>query len=157
MAVMKIQLEDQDILNLLNKQGPEIAIEIKNFIIQEFVRKHLKSLLNTQIVKDAEKIVLQGAEQAAAEYFGKANWHSTALTDKARGLITEAVQAQFLEIVRDSIDRTMAGYATRLDEIISKSIENRMNSVVNNLVETRFRKALEAANATSTDTTTTQP
>lgn len=145
---LKIQLGEGDILALLGGGG-DASVEIRNHIVQEFTKRHLKALANQEMVAKGAAVVIRAVREEIAQQIGTADWNhvvslSPALKQKIQqevGIVVRSeVQAAVNSAWRDAIQPS-------LDELVNKRLDAITETYINAAAEKKLKAMLAAAKA----------
>lgn len=143
---VKIQINSLEALERLIGGDSSIELDIRNSIVQEFTRKHLKALANEEVVKNTGKAI---SEEIMNEFFTKSgtnSWNTYyVLNEKGKDVLKSTVEREFSNMIRDIVKENLNIDKTRaeIDELLKKqsfyisaeltnsNLEDRLNSMVN--------------------------
>lgn len=93
---MKIQINNLAALERLIGGDTELEIEIRNNIVQEFTKRHLKGLVETETIKqaitDTKLMVVNYAKKEVAEQIGEVKRSYGSTTYKLQDDVVEAIK-----------------------------------------------------------------
>lgn len=104
---MKIQINNLEALERLIGDDKEMEIQVKSSIINEFAKRHIKSVANSEIIKNIETSVLN--EMKKTNYFGLmqetgSGWNKAIQPSSAlRDIIEKSVVGSIDTIIRTKI------------------------------------------------------
>lgn len=142
---MKLQINSLAALERLIGGDTEVEIEIRNNIVQEFSKKHLKALVNEGTIKTvADQInsaLRAHAEQVISDKFGVLGgdyWRrKLTLTAECKKALSDAATEVYHEKIREALKKAGDYYST---EYITKEI----NRVVDREVQKRIDAGVQA-------------
>ena len=123
---MKILLDVNDVDKLLTGQT-EAGVELKNYVVAEFVRRHLKGIVNEEMVAIASKAARDIAN-------GALRINDYKLQPWVEDSIRDLVGRKFDSIVYDEIDKIKSELETRVSKAI-KEHEHKYTELINELLE----------------------
>ncbi len=143
MSTMKIQLSSDEILHLLG-DNDEQRLEIRNWILQEFCKRHLKGLVTPVLERAIKDEVLAHAASAANSIFklNKTSWVE-------RAVLTPTYQRAVAETVNDAVNKTITAQLTsedvprKVDEALQTLMASRINLQIEELVSKAIQSQLE--------------
>lgn len=130
MAKMKIELQTADIERILLSGDPETVLSIKNYVIQEFTRAHLKAIIND----DMFKRFLTAEKQECASILDKAL--KQYVGDRKTGTVTRATEWIPNAELKATVNKAVTD---RISEIV-KDVANVMNTELVAKVQEAFEK-----------------
>ncbi len=129
---IKIQINSLEALERLIGGDSELEIEIRSNIVQEFSRKHLKSIANTKAIQESIKKIDIRVNSAVEHEFKK--YFEIKLSYPRMTTLKEAERKAIRNSVRSVID-------TEIMALINKSIDN---MDIDSMVEYISNKAINA-------------
>lgn len=140
MSIMKIQLETEDIIKLLNFQGHDIQLEVTNKIVQEFTKRYLKDIANSQIVIEAKDAILSEVNKEISNQIGNVSIWNRNINQNVKTLIQEFVKEEITKTVKEAVDHEFKIYSEqRLNEYIS----DRIDYLTKCLVDKKIKEKLD--------------
>lgn len=142
--MMKIQINSLQALERLIGNDNQLEIDIRNSVVQDFTKKHLKSLVTTNLMLDIAETVKNEIrseffEIVTSGYSSKAVFKSDTL-DQLKSDLHTAARRELTDIVNDiiaeySVDTTIKDKLTIAaqeisDQLTSKNLEARLNRMV---------------------------
>lgn len=143
MSVLKIELDTPDVLAILQREGDEAFIEVKNRIVQEFTKRYLKDIANTEVVEKAKTSIVSIIREEIQKEIGSANTWGSGISDaiktKIREFVSKEITATVELIVKQEFHRFEQNTLTRFVESeierlskynVTKMVQERMNQIV---------------------------
>lgn len=130
---LKIQINNLEALERLIGGDSEIEIEIRNNIVQEFSKKHLKAIAESSVMKGAEKDIKKYSDSILAEIKNRIGtkprcWMSTDERNKydayINGIINNDIFDRIKSCIDDKADIMLDELMKRLDKYILDVIES---------------------------------
>lgn len=164
---MKIQINSLEALERLIGGDTDVEIEIRNSIVQEFAKNHLKAVVASASVDSwVNSFKKQLAEIVARQCYdklGSVDWRGTVtispqikseLTSKAdaaaRAAVSEAVTAATEKVTNHfTPERLEALIDKRADALLSYSIDERVNQRLNEIMKAATAAATNSGYALS--------
>lgn len=135
MSTLKFSLSYDDVVRMIGGTG-EVAVEVREYIIQQFAKRHLKPLLNDERLARAREAIQKefdlAVRSAAEEYLHISQQHGQAVFK-----LTNKVEMQVRSIARDAIEKTVAATVQQL--VSADSIKAEIERCVTAAVERRIR------------------
>lgn len=129
---IKIQINSLEALERLIGGDSEVEIDLRNSVVQDFAKKHLKVLATAQLIQTTGKAV---ADEFTKDFFEleKGSWGKFIMTPKTREILKEQVQSsvesEIREIVREMLD------ISKTKEQIKKALENAEKWILEDLAK----------------------
>jgi len=156
---MKLQINSLEALERLIGGDTSIELELRNNIVQEFTKKHLKGLASAEQKKQLDKVVadirndVAGVVQTALGFDVKTNqgyWkneNAYTLNEKQKATLKDLVfkhvdslvNAEYLTAVRERI----AKYRTLIDEEVEYSLKKYSNQMIKEAIEKKLAEKLK--------------
>jgi hypothetical protein len=139
---MKIQINSIEALERLIGGDTEIEIALRQSVVENFTRRHIKALANSEMIKAIGQAV---KAEVIAEFFDtvKGSWNSTEHIFKPeikRKLIEDLkfhAQMELKQIVRDTV-----GF-TKSEEDIKAELEKACTKIVENITDSNLNYRLD--------------
>lgn len=109
---MKILLDIQDVDKLLTGQT-EAGIELKNYVVQEFVNKYLRGIVNEDIVK---KAIVEAEGMAQSIMYGSNNYRMKATVQKS-------IEDNVKKVLDDKFQMEIESLRSQSTEILKAFLE----------------------------------
>ena len=143
---IKIQINSLEALERLIGGEAEMEVSIRNSVVQQFSETHLKSLVNSSLMKDTANAV---ANEIKAEFFetittnqwgNKQTLFSPAVKEKLKNSLMMAARRELAVVVNEALEEVKhkeyikerlvyaAEYIT--DTLTDRNIEERLNKMV---------------------------
>ena len=150
---MKIQINSLEALERLIGGDTKLEIEIRNSIVQEFTKKYLKSIVNTEIVKAAHSSIIKELQTTIFEQV-KVGWNNTyVLTEPYKQIIKnqaeELVQKAIIESadsvanydeIRVTVYKRLQDQIKWIDDGLSKeTIETKMTNLFEKIIREKLK------------------
>ena len=145
MSKLNIQISSEDLEKIIYSD-PTASLEIKNFIVQEFTRRHLKPLVNEDLLNKVKNDILKEIDNNLDVIVGKrvSGYASTRILNDAfvkriKDMVNEAIKNLLTDMVKDGVEGFMSdrGY---IDELVDSRIKlhfiNILNSRFNDKLKT---------------------
>ena len=134
---IKIQINSLEALERLIGGDSELEIDIRNSVVQEFAKKHLKALAQNFCFKDQSKINQLIQEEVKKNIGLDYYWGgSVKLTSKIIGEIEYAVE----KITKDKISKSASEIANLID--VEKMIENKVSYLIKEKIDAGVKQRL---------------
>lgn len=150
----KIQINSLEALERLIGNDNELEIEIRNSIVAEFAKKHLKSLATTDLVSNAAAAVQNEIKEEFFETVKTSHWGSGTVIFKKEILneLKESLKAEarviLNQVVSEAIEetKTYETVQTRLSEasnwIINQLASEKLEAKLDRMVDARLKERL---------------
>lgn len=138
----------------------ELEIKLRHQIVEEFIKKRLKGLVNNQALQAVEKQVKDEAFKEAEELVGKIiqektyfnTKYSVLLTNHVKSLIkstvettvreaTERYTKQFNDNIADTVERLKRHFFSYVTERVQKSLDEEIDKQVQAEIQRRLSTA----------------
>lgn len=147
-----IQINSLEALERLIGGDEETLIDIRNSVVQEFTKKHLKSLLTDEMVDSIKKSIL---DELKGDYFVKYSNNHYYL-DELRPGIAAAIKNEVKPLIREEIEKLVKeslnvekisndlNFAIKeaVNKIESSITDRQLNNRLDKLVDERLRNKL---------------
>lgn len=152
---IKIQLNSLDSLERLIGGDTEIELSIRNNIVQEFTKKHLKALVNDDIiVKNVAKVKNDLEFQWLNEFYDKSkpNYYTEKFTlkDSVKKALKKELDDITEELVREMKDKIHEDVKKQLSEfanaIADRITNNYYEEMINSKVKIKLKEISENLN-----------
>lgn len=148
MSRLIIELSVDD-LDKIIKSDLSTSIKIKNYIIQEFAKKHLKPIVNDEIFNKVKDDILREVEdnlltivgEKSSKYSSKRILNAT-LMEQIKDSVNETIRNKIYLLIKESIEEFMSD-EKYIDEFIDKKIQFYFTNTLN----TRFNSKLKTINS----------
>lgn len=138
-ARINIQLNYESLKEIIGKDV-EVDVEIRNHIVQEFTRKHLKAVLNEDKLM---KIICDIRKQM----FSRDNYFSIELDEKYKKKIEKlcdnylvTITNKFIREVEKKINKNIEIEFNKLVDGIERKLEYRLNDIISDVLKRKFDK-----------------
>lgn len=147
--MLRLVLDSSAIQAVLEQEGPEVAVEIQKRIVQQFAERHLKAVVNTEVIKKAEVEVTRAAAWMVEEMVGKSTGvghsHRRTITLNAdiRRQIKNRVEADVEELVLREVhkrvaevdieQKVQAKVTWHIQRQVDEEVRSRWNAVVDEM------------------------
>lgn len=144
MSRLNIQLSSDDLEKII-ESDPTTSLEIKSFIIQEFARRHLKPLINEDLLNKVKNDILKEIDNNLDVIVGKkaSEYTSTRILNDAfvkriKDMVNEAIKNLLTDMVKEGVEGFMSdrGY-------IEELVDNRIRLHFINILNSRFNDKLK--------------
>lgn len=141
----KIQINSLDALERLIGGDSEFEIEIRNSVVQEFAKKHLKSVAQSFIYKVDEDL-RQSIRNEILKTLGVTDqvygWNrQIVIPQKIVDQINYEIERQLEEKISSSTQKTVKEF--KVEEIVKKQIETRLTESIQKEVNYQVEKRLK--------------
>lgn len=154
MSTTKIQINSLEALERLIGNDTELEIEVRNSVIQNFTKKHLKDLATLELVSNISKAVQQEIKSQFFEDIKVGTWHTVTtvfkkeILDKIKEDLKSTARQELNSVVLELIEETKVRETVisklnqavdNIDNILtSKDLERRLNDMVNKRLKERL-------------------
>jgi hypothetical protein len=165
MGTLKFELSIKDLETLLNGEGNEVGLQIKNCIVQEFTKRYLKSLVTEVSSEMITKSIRVEVDSFIKNEFIKDEKMSfkTELVDRVKDLIKKDIEVARKDTLdtcfstarndmKTGISGANAEYREALKTGIS-NIESYLKRDINNIIDERINLFFKNKFAVSNETT----
>jgi N12 class adenine-specific DNA methylase len=141
---IKIQINSAEALERLIGGDTELEIEIRNSIVQNFTRKHLKSLVNHDIMLNVRKAVSEEIKEQFFDELKVGNWGKTITTFKKEDFedLKKFLRAEANRELRTLVKKVVQEHKS-IDKINEK-VEDSVNWIEKNLQEAILSERINA-------------
>ena len=126
----KIQINNLEALERLIGGDSETEIEIRNAIVQEFAKKHLKGIATEEYVKLSEEAIKQAIKD---EYFietkSKSAWSNTVLSFNPK--ILSKIKEELKLVVKEKVEKIISEIISI--EAAESTIKNKLTRAANDI------------------------
>lgn len=144
---VKIQINSLEALQRLIGGDSHLEIEIRNSIVQEFSKKYLKAVANSNGVQYAERLIKDMIKDHK-----NIHGNSYGIKPELAKLIQESVRSRIYDVIRETIKEYLDSSTLKADiERIKSSQLDRLEESINtrgldNIVNQEIRKRLNLDN-----------
>jgi len=137
-----------DALAALIGGNSDVEVEIRNGVVQEFARRHLKGIANEEIFERATKTAIDVCRHTASElmrqYFNSSNGHSWKFMWQPNAELMTSIRKAVADTVGDMIDKTVNDAITNINiqKIIHETVDAKATSRINAAVSARLNTIL---------------
>ena len=151
MSKMRLQLNADAVEAIFNLMGEEAQLEMKQFVITEFTKRHLKPIVNHPVFEQAKRDIVQECDkiaQSKLEEFAefKRNYYNNQRFDVGlkgpfKETLRKLVNEQAKKFVDESIEECINEAVEKLDlqPIVDRAVKNKVNKLLTEKVD----KAIE--------------
>lgn len=140
MPVIKVKLDLPELENLLSG---EQGIEISNSIIQEFTKRHLKNLVDAEIVKKEGNTLKDYVNARFNELFKPKTWITS--IECLEPKITEALDNALELVVCEKVEQVVKDMLTEDPNWVINTVNRLVEQKVDQMVETILKEKINAA------------
>jgi len=149
---MKLQINSLAALERLIGGDTAVEIEIRNNIVQEFTKKHLKGVATERIVSLAESNVKTAAATIAKEaatqaldklgMFSGNSWSPTfVIKSEVKASLRDAAVTEVDAIIRDAVKAAVAKYGDAvITARVNRLVDDHINARISDGVNTRLKE-----------------
>lgn len=140
---MKIQINSLEALERLIGGDTEVEIDIRNSVVQEFTKKHLKAIADDDLVKLAQKATETHIRQSFFTLknktwgYGQEYVFNKEMEEKILGDLKYQVENHIRELVFKTVE------TEKVDKIIKDKLAWAVKHIENQLTEQNLEKRLE--------------
>jgi len=137
-----IQINSLEALERLIGGETELEISIRNSVVQNFVKKHLKAIADEHIVAHAENEIKKLVNDTIIEKVGSTYSSGTRLKEDVRKMITDQINHETKTVIRDMVSKTVIECSTieRINILIEDQAELIINSITGENLAIRLDK-----------------
>lgn len=147
---MKIQINSKEALERLIGDDKEMEIAIKNTIIDRFAKQYLKSVANSEIVRELKVAVLAEVEAEVARHVERLPTYGISCF-KARTELKEAIKNAAKEALRDLVKETIEEQMSDVEKEVKQLLGYKLDIIcdkvseqnIDRLVQRKLRKLIE--------------
>lgn len=146
---IKLQINSVEALERLIGGDSEVEIEIRGNIVQEFAKRHLKSIANdvlNPIKHDLSSAVMKEVQNTIGQYKSD-GWYNSSnfvLHDNVKNTIRRAVEGKFDELISpyfaEKIEELKIYYQARFDKRVKEMVDTSFAAIVKETVEKRLNE-----------------
>lgn len=129
---MKIQINNLEALERLIGGDTQLEMDIRQNIVEAFTKKHLKSLANSEVIKQSSKIIQDEIEKV----FQNSSRYGQVISDKYKEILSNYIKQEIQKFVnleiRKVVDEVVSNEVT--EEIIQYKIESFLNAHIKNVI-----------------------
>ena len=150
-----IKLRTDDILELLG-DSPEVRLEVSSSIVQRFTERHLKALVNHELMKKVETRLRSSLKRQVESQIGKwiqikSNYmqqgKQVELDPKMAEKIQQTAQSAVSAHVREVVQEELAKWDDKIEAYVQQSLTANIRDRVNREVKTKLEAASKAISA----------
>jgi hypothetical protein len=150
---MKLQINSLEALERLIGGDTEVELEIRNNIVQDFAKKHLKALVNEgsiqRVANQLEKTLASQAEDIINKKFGTLSgdyWNRKfTLNTNAKAALNDAAESAYRSHIQDSWKQMEKRLTDRYSEqYIADQIARTVEAEVNKRIQLGVQARLDA-------------
>ena len=133
--MIKIQLNDKALMEVVRLSGPDFILELQNSVIQNFAGKYLKAIANRTIMDESVKVVKIFAKNLVEENIGVISGYGSSSKVK----LDERIVGELRKNVSEMIDRDVATIINEemakidilkaIDEVIEKRVDEKLRDI----------------------------
>jgi len=134
---VKIQINSVEALERLIGGNTEIEIELRQSVVENFMKKHINAIANSKVSAAVTKDVLAELIVPAKDYRS-----SESLTAKAKDLLHNTIDYQFKTILNEALDKYLTD--TGIDTLIKEKASYIAETLTNARIDERFDRQVDA-------------
>lgn len=129
---MKIQINNLEALERLIGGDTQLEMDIRQNIVEAFTKKHLKSLANSEVIKQSSKIIQDEIEKV----FQNSSRYGQVISDNYKEILANYVRREIQSFVDSEIKKVVAEVVSNevTEEVIKYKIESFINSHIKNVI-----------------------
>lgn len=135
---IKIQINSLEALERLIGGDSQVEIDIRQSIVQEFAKKHLKAVASNEIIKRAETALI---DVVCSEFMTKVNSYNYTFNEKTKEKLRDQVETSVREQMQTVVDREVKELASL--KALNERLEFAAKYVTDQLTEKYLEKRLE--------------
>lgn len=142
MPTLVLQINSKEALDRLIGGNAEVEVQIRNSVVQEFAKQHLKAVANTVAIQQLEKTTKLIVEQTLENHFGlfEKGARTYVFNDTFAKEIEKVVQGQVNEQIRKTTYKIIE--EALLKQIDSKTLDDRIEYVIAQYLQVEVRKIM---------------
>lgn len=155
----KIQINSLEALERLIGNDNALEIEVRNNIVQEFAKKHLKALVNDSVFQNTihacKKELQAEVDNKVAEKIGEVKKNSwgevTGMTlrkdikDQIGTVVREKIDGQIAEAVEGGIKLYQSG-SNEIENVVTRKFNYHIEKYIDSEVQSRLKSVIEKIN-----------
>ena len=145
---IKIQLNSKEALDRLIGGDSEIELTLRNNIVQEFAKTHLKSLVNDEVIsKSINKVKSDLELQILNEFYDKERVNYYTDKFKLKETVKEKFKIElntiFSELIRESVNSFREELNKKLTEVSDDMFNRIKNSQYDDIINSKVKMKLK--------------
>jgi hypothetical protein len=140
---IKIQINSLEALERLIGGDSQLELEIRNNIVQEFSKKHLKPIAE-QLDSRLESTATAVYNEVVEKRFGRASGYGYGKTYQLNSDIREAINQEVAVSIKQAVGDSIKDQVENinLEKMIQKAIDHKFNVQVNDMVNEMVRERI---------------
>lgn len=136
----KIQINSLQALERLIGGDSEVEIEIRNSVVQEYAKQHLKVLAQNFVFQDLN-IIKNTVKEEVRKAIGVESWNNFKLSNQATLEIEKAVNAALNKKVNSAIQDAVK--VINVEEFVDKQITKRLEAISSQEIDRAIRQKIK--------------
>jgi hypothetical protein len=134
---VKIQINSVEALERLIGGSTEIEIELRQSVVENFMKKHINAIANSKVSAAVTRDVLAEFVVPAKDYRS-----SETLTAKTKDLLHNIIDSQFRAILNEAIEKYLAD--SKIDQLIKERAAYVADTLTTARIDERFDRQVDA-------------
>lgn len=149
---MKIQINSLEALERLIGGDNELEIEIRNSVTENFAKKHMRSVVNTDLIQKLQTALTSSIQDDLLETVGSSYIKNYKLTPKAKEYLDERIGYSVESALSKLVEAKIGSLDTlkKIDDLLDKQskyveqqltdaiLEKRLDKMVDNKIKERL-------------------
>jgi len=150
---IKIQINSLDALERLIGNDTTLEIEVRNSIVQEFTKKHLKALAEESVIKASEKSVMNYLKteyltEQRKGYYGTELILKNPISDVIKNNVNTIVLGEIDRIISTKVmvpelEKKILVKFSEIDKLIDERLGYLTDGVINNYIENKANQKIK--------------
>ena len=143
--MVKIQISSLEALERMIGGDTEIEIQLRESIVQNFTRKHLKPLANSEAFQKVTQAIAKEVNEAVLIESGS-GWSKTVkLKDEHKEKIKSTIDYLFEQRVLDEVQKHLneSGWKARVDEMLDRASDNISEKLYDTIITRRLDEMVD--------------
>ncbi len=128
----------------LGMDDPEASIEIKNYIVAEFVRRHLKDVANEKIVRDASEAIQAAIDKHIKDQIGNVEWKDIRLSHNFDTRLKQRIVDSVNKLLNDKLNEIDKTVKTLIDSAFQRFTEEKLSKIFDEKLENLTKNYIES-------------
>jgi hypothetical protein len=145
---IKIQINSLDALERLIGGDSELEIEIRNSVVQNFTKKHLKALAGESAIKTAVETLKKEILYSFTEKVQVGWREEEKLTDSAKKSLRDFIENEKKALINDAVNEIFSNYKSNIEEKLQMAATVVEEELTGKELHTRLSKLVDQRLAT---------
>ena len=141
-----VEVNYEALEKLLGMENPEVALNVRDQVINTFIGSHIKKMMESDAVKETRRVLKDAIDEAVKREVGTSTFHGVKLNHIVEGRIKQAAEqaaadavARVIVASQKAIDQKVE---QRVDQIVQE-MDRRLERLVDKEIDKRIKTRLD--------------